>query len=119
LPKERPGKDTREHARHAVRLGAEIRRATGKLEAIVLDVGSGGLGLSAPRALAEDEAVTVLLFVVVDDVEDERIETLTLGARVSWCAEADDGHFRCGLQLDTLPAAVQTAFDSFLRRLSR
>jgi hypothetical protein len=108
----------REHKRYEVRIGAALRCGTLRMDAKVHDLAYGGLGIDAPRALDDDVDVEVTLFLVVDGVEDERVDTLTLVARVTWCTETDAGHFRCGLKLGELQPPARAVFDALLARVS-
>jgi hypothetical protein len=82
----------RRHPRYEVRLSAEIHLGEDTFTAATRNLSEGGAGLECTIPLTEGQQLLLALFLVLDDVEDERSPPLWVKGRVAWCACADDGH---------------------------
>src|SRR4051812_1491388 len=96
------GAQRRRHARLEIRMSAEVKTVAGTLTATTRDISEGGIGLETDRAIKEGELLTVGLFLVVDDVEEERAPPLWVKARVVWQGESDHGGFNAGLRFEVI-----------------
>ena len=101
-PKRSPWNQEREHVRIPLRMSAEVHFGGDSLTASTRDLSEGGCGLELARPLAESSEVTIGLFLVIDDVEDERIPPLWVKGRVVWCAERDNGGAAAGVRFEVI-----------------
>jgi c-di-GMP-binding flagellar brake protein YcgR len=92
----------RAHPRTKVAVSAEIDTFSDRFTATTRDLSLGGVGLDVDRPLTEGAAISLSLFLVVDDIEDETAQAMTVRARVAWCAEADDGAYNVGVRFENL-----------------
>ena len=79
----------RQYPRIPLRMSAEIHLGDRSFTAMTRDLSEGGCGLELKELLVEDTQVTLGLFLVVDDVEEERVPPLWVKARVVWAAEME------------------------------
>jgi len=98
-------------------MSAEIKASSGTFTATSRDISEGGVGLETDRAINEGELLTVGLFLVVDDVEEERTPPLWVKARVMWAGEADNGGYTAGLRFEVISPAQKTWLRNVLARL--
>ncbi len=91
----------RQHERLELRMSAEVRTAKTTFTATTRDLSEGGAGLSAERRLAEGEQITLGLFLVVDDVENDT-PPLWVKGRVAWTGETDDKRFAAGVRFEVI-----------------
>lgn len=79
-------------------MSAEVHLGDRSFTAMTRDLSEGGCGLDLKELLTEGSQVTLGLFLVIDDVEEERVPPLWVKARVVWAAEmeamAGGGHAR-------------------------
>jgi c-di-GMP-binding flagellar brake protein YcgR len=101
-PQPPPHTQRRQHARTAVRMSAEIHVDETTFTAVTRDLSEGGVGLESDRALAEGDAVTLALFMVVDDIEEEKLPPLWVKGRVAWSGELDDGRHIAGIRFEVI-----------------
>ncbi len=92
----------RQFERVHVRMSAEIHLAAGTLTGTTRDLSEGGVGIELGRSLPEGEEVTLGLFLVVDDVEEERVPPLWVKGRVAWTGELDDGRHMAGIRFEVI-----------------
>ena|SRR6185295_1909810 len=92
----------RQHTRFSLRMSAEIHVGDATLTATTRDLSEGGCGLDLGQVLPEDSEVTLGLFMVVDDVEDERAPPLWVKGRVVWSAQMDDGRNAAGIRFEVI-----------------
>jgi hypothetical protein len=96
-------KTPRAHPRTAIRLSAEVDTLSDRFTAATRDLSLGGAGLDLDRPLAEGATISVSLFLVVDDVEDEATAPVAVRAKVAWCSESNEvGRFTAGIRFDAL-----------------
>ena len=81
----------RQHVRTAVRMSAEVHVGQTTFTATTRDLSEGGCGLELSELLVENSQVTLGLFLVIDDVEEERNPPLWVKGRVVWSGELDQG----------------------------
>lgn len=81
----------RQHVRTAVRMSAEVHVGETTFTATTRDLSEGGCGLELRELLVENSQVTLGLFLVIDDVEEERNPPLWVKGRVVWSGELDAG----------------------------
>jgi len=112
-----PVAQRRQHARLEIRMSAEIKASSGTFTATTRDISEGGIGLEADRLIKEGELLTVGLFLVVDDVEEERTPPLWVKARVMWAGESDNGTYTAGLRFEVISPAQKTWLRNVLARL--
>lgn len=105
-PRERPPAPQtvpRAHARTKVHLSAEIDTFKERFTASTRDLSVGGVGLDLDRPLEEAATLSISLFLVVDDIEDEGTTPMNLRAKVAWCAEAEEeGRWAAGIRFENL-----------------
>jgi hypothetical protein len=75
--------------RYDVRLGAEVVRARGGFTCCTRNLSIGGVCLETPQLLVEGSTIQLLLFLVVDDIEDTTRAPLELRASVAWSTPAN------------------------------
>lgn len=80
----------RQHARIALRMSAEVHVGDSSFTATSRDLSEGGCGLELKQSLPEGSEITLGLFMVIDDVEEERVPPLWVKGRVVWTSEMDD-----------------------------
>jgi len=102
----------RAHARHAIRLAAEVRGAERTFTATTRDISEGGCCVEAAYPLADGATVGLALFVVVDGIEDTHAPPLEVRAHVQWAADNPDAPVSArhvtGLRFEAIsPAQVQ------------
>ena len=107
--------EQRRHPRHDVRLSAEFR-AKGKLEtAVTRNVSVSGAALDLPHAaLADGDEVELSLFLVIEGVEDPSKPPLSVGARVVWTGENDEGGFVAGVRFERITPEQTRWLERFL-----
>jgi hypothetical protein len=117
---ERPRRNTdskRMHERFDLRLGAELRFKEFTTDATTRDLSVGGVGVECGRELPEDADLVLLLFLVLEGVEDEKTPPLAVKARVMWTAagEAPGEPCRSGLRFEAITPAQQDWLRRFLK----
>lgn len=97
--------ETREHQRYDVRVSAEVTLNQGEpMTCVTRDLSLGGVGIDTEWALPEGVPVSIELFVVVDDIEDESTTPLQLDGRVAWNRTRGERDYFAGIQfLDLTP----------------
>src|SRR6516165_2188721 len=96
-----PALQRRRHERLDLRMSAEIRTARTTFTATTRDLSEGGAGLSAERALTEEEEITLGLFLVLDGVESDT-PPLWVKARVVWASESDSQGYTAGVRFEVI-----------------
>jgi len=105
----------RAHPRTKIELSAEVDNFKDRFTAATRDLSLGGAGLDMDRPLKEAAAISVALFLVVDEVEDEQTKPLTVRAKVAWCAESDEeGRFSAGVRFEDLTPQQSEWLERFL-----
>jgi c-di-GMP-binding flagellar brake protein YcgR len=92
----------RQFERVQIRMSAEIHLGENRVTGTTRDLSEGGVGIELGRALPEGEEVTLGLFLVVDDVEEERVPPLWVKGRVAWSGELDDGRHMVGIRFEVI-----------------
>lgn len=92
----------RQFVRTPLRMSAELHIGETSFTAMTRDLSEGGCGLELPRPVAEGAALTIGLFLVIDDVEDERVPPLWVKGRVVWAAELDAGKTMAGVRFEVI-----------------
>ncbi len=91
--------ETRAHPRYEIRISAELTPEHGEaLTCTTRDLSMGGVGVDMERPLPEGAALSVELFVVVDDIEDETTVPLLVKGKVVWCRMKSPVEFLAGIQ---------------------
>ena len=98
------GVQRRQHARFDVKLSAELSIGEEVFTPTTRDISEGGVGPDLDRSLPEGGELGVTLFLVVDDVEDERTEPMKVRGFVAWCAECDEGQWSAGIRFADMAA---------------
>ena len=109
------GVQRRQHARFDVKLNAELTLGEEVFTATTRDISEGGIGLDLDRALPEGGELGISLFLVVDDVEDERTPQLKVRGFVAWCAERDEGEWAAGIRFAEVAANQKQWLKQFLQ----
>jgi hypothetical protein len=95
----------RQYTRLALRMSAEVHtEKSGVFTAATRDLSEGGVGIDLSQLLPEGELVTLGLFLVVDDVEEERVPPLWVKGRVVWSGELDSGGAVAGVRFEVITA---------------
>ena len=97
-----PFEKRRQHARISLRMSAEVHVDGMSYTATTRDLSEGGCGLDLKQGLNENAEVTLGFFLVVDDVEEERMAPLWVKGRVVWAGEQDDGRFVAGVRFEVI-----------------
>jgi c-di-GMP-binding flagellar brake protein YcgR len=113
------GVQRRQHARFDVKLSAELILGEEVFTATTRDISEGGVGLDLDRSLPEGGELGVNLFLVVDDVEDERTEPLKVRGTVAWCAERDEGEWAAGIRFADVAANQKQWLKQFLEYVAK
>lgn len=97
--------DTRAHQRYDIRVSAEVTLHQGEpMICVTRDLSLGGVGIDTEWALPEGAPISIELFVVVDDIEDETTTPLQLVGRVAWSRKRGARDFLAGIQfMDLTP----------------
>jgi c-di-GMP-binding flagellar brake protein YcgR len=91
--------DTREHQRYNIRVSAEVTLHQGEpMTCVTRDLSLGGLGVDTEWPLPEGMPISIELFVVVDDIEDETTTPLQLAGQVVWSRKRGQRDFLAGIQ---------------------
>ena len=124
----------REHARIAIRMSAEIRipeageaGEAGEVDperyraftATTRDLSEGGVGLEPERALQEGAELTLGLFLVIDDVEEEVVPPLWVKGRVAWVGEADGDVKIAGVRFEVITDEQKAWIRGVLHHISQ
>lgn len=96
---------SREHPRLPIRMSAEIHTESGTITATTRDLSEGGAGIELAHTLPEGALVTLGFYLVVDDVEEERVPPLWVRGRVVWSGQLDDGRAAAGIRFEIITAA--------------
>ena len=95
--------DTRQHERYDIRVSAEVSVHQGEpVTCLTRDLSLGGVGIECEWPLPENVPLSVELFVVVDDIEDEGTLPLHLDGKVVWCRQRGERDFLAGIQFVNL-----------------
>ncbi len=113
------GVQRRQHARYDVKLSAELTLGEEVFTATTRDISEGGVGLDLDRSLPEETELGINLFLVVDDVEDERSQPLAVRGFVAWCAERDEGEWAAGIRFADMAANQKQWLKQFLEFISK
>jgi c-di-GMP-binding flagellar brake protein YcgR len=99
-----PFEKRRQYVRTPLRMSAEIHVGEGNesFTATTRDLSEGGCGLEFQRIVAEGAELTIGLFLVIDDVEDERVPPLWVKGRVVWTAEMDAHKTVAGVRFEVI-----------------
>ena len=92
----------RQHTRIPLRMSAEVHVGGNSFTATTRDLSEGGCGLETKQALTENTEVTLGFFLVIDDVEEERMAPLWVKGRVVWSVEQDDGRLSAGIRFEVI-----------------
>jgi hypothetical protein len=98
----RPFSQKRQFERVPIRMSAEVRSDEGTFTARTRDLSEGGAGLEPERPLVEGSSVALGLFLVVDDVEEEKTPPLWVKGRVAWTGETDEGRPMAGVRFEVI-----------------
>jgi PilZ domain len=85
-------------------MSAEVHTEGGMFTAVTRDLSEGGVGIELSQLLPDGELVTLGLFLVVDDVEEERVPPLWVKGRVVWSGELDSGGAVAGVRFEVITA---------------
>jgi c-di-GMP-binding flagellar brake protein YcgR len=119
-PVARAAQQPRAHPRTRISLSAEVDNFTDRFTARARDLSLGGAGLDLDRPIKEGAAISLALFLVVDEVEDEQTKPLTVRANVAWCAESDEeGRFSAGVRFENLAPRQAEWLEEFLASLKQ
>jgi hypothetical protein len=95
-------------------MSAEVRVAGRTFTATTRNLSVGGCCLEAAHAMPEDAAIELDLFVVVDDVEEERLPPLSVRGTVMWVAETGEIAHVAGVRFEGMTAAQGRWLEQFL-----
>ncbi len=98
----RPQDRRRQYTRVLLRMSAEIHLGDTSFTATTRDLSEGGCGLELKQLLPEGAEITLGLFLVVDDVEEERNPPLWVKGRIAWAGELDEGGFIAGIRFEVI-----------------
>ena len=101
--------DPRQHERYDIRVSAEVTVHQGEpVTCLTRDLSHGGVGIECEWPLPENSPLSVELFVVVDDIEDEGTVPLHLDGKVVWCRQRGERDFLAGIQFGDLSPDQRT-----------
>ena len=101
--------ETRAHPRYEIRVSAELTLHDGEqVTCVTRDLSLGGVGVDTERPLVEGASLSVELFVVVDDIEDETTLPLNVSGKVAWCRMKSQVEFLAGIQFLDVTAEQKT-----------
>jgi hypothetical protein len=107
--------NTREHQRYDIRVSAEVSLHQGEpMTCVTRDLSLGGVGVDTEWPLPEGVPISVELFVVVDDIEDETTTPLLLAGRVAWCRKRAERDFFAGIQFVDLNVNQSTVLQQLV-----
>jgi c-di-GMP-binding flagellar brake protein YcgR len=98
----RPFDRRRQFTRVPIRMSAEVHLDGEVFTATTRDLSEGGVGIELRESLPEGKEVTLGLYLVVDDVEDERAPALWVKGRVTWTAEIDNARYTAGIRFEVI-----------------
>ncbi|MSP62797.1 MAG: PilZ domain-containing protein [Myxococcales bacterium] len=110
---------TRQTPRLAVRLSAELRHGEHTFTAVTRNLSIGGVCIESDVPLKEGDALSVGLFLVVDDVEDSTRPPLELQGRVAWVTPGEQGKAIMGVRFERLSAYQTTGLTKFLKMMGQ
>ena len=117
-PPQRTGLVERAYPRTLIKVSAEIDTFAGRFTATTRDLSLGGVGLELDRPVKEGASLSVGLFLVVDDIEDERSEPLVVRVKVAWCGPTErEGAYSAGVRFEGLLPAQRARLEGFLLAL--
>ena len=120
MPPPPAAQKARAHPRTKIALSAEVDNFKDRFTAATRDLSIGGAGLDLDRPLKEGQAISLALFLVVDEVEDEQTKPLTVRAKVALCAESDEeGRFTAGVRFENLAKPQAEWLEGFLASLKQ
>ena len=101
--------DTRIHQRYDIRVSAEVSLNQGEpMTCVTRDLSLGGVGIDTEWPLPEGAPISIELFVVVDDIEDESTIPLQVSGKVAWSRKQGERDFLAGIQFLDLSADQTT-----------
>lgn len=110
------GVESRISPRLAVRLSAEVRHGASTFTAVTRDLSIGGVCLEADRALPEGDPLVVVLFLVVDDVEDAAQPALEMKGKVAWAVAGEGAEpARMGVRFESVSPHQLDGLSRFLK----
>jgi PilZ domain len=98
-------------------MSAEVHLGDVVLTAMTRDLSEGGCGMELKQALKENAEATLGLFLVIDDVEEERLPPLWVKGRVVWTAEQDDGRCTAGIRFEVITSEQKAWVRSVITQL--
>jgi c-di-GMP-binding flagellar brake protein YcgR len=99
-------------------MSAEVHLGDVSFTATTRDLSEGGCGLELKQGLTENAEVTLGFFLVIDDVEEERIAPLWVKGRVVWAVEQDDGRLTAGIRFEVITEAQRAWVRHVISHLS-
>jgi hypothetical protein len=110
--------ENRQTRRYTIRLSAELKHGGRTFTATTHDLSLGGVRLESHRVLPEGDALSVALFLVVDDVEDAAAPALELRGKVMWAAPGEEGRpGTMGIRFENLSDVQNDGLSRFLKML--
>jgi c-di-GMP-binding flagellar brake protein YcgR len=101
--------NTREHQRYDVRISAEVSLQEGdSITCVTKDLSLGGVGIETEWAFPDKVIVSVELFVVVDDIEDEATTPLAIRGQIVWTRKRGERDYLAGIQFLELTEEQKT-----------
>jgi c-di-GMP-binding flagellar brake protein YcgR len=97
-----PFEKRRQFQRVPIRMSAEVHLDDAVFTATTRDLSEGGVGIELRELLPEGKEITLGLFLVVDDVEDERVPALWVKGRVTWTAEMANARNVAGIRFEVI-----------------
>jgi c-di-GMP-binding flagellar brake protein YcgR len=117
-PPPSPYERRRQYERTPLRMSAEIHLGEESFTATTRDLSEGGCGLELGRPVGDGAELTIGLFLVIDDVEDERVPPLWVKGRVVWAAELDGGKTAAGVRFEVITDQQKAWIRQVLAHLS-
>lgn len=108
----------RAYPRFNISLSVEVYTGSDLILAVANNLSLGGLGIATLQPLSEKATVGLSMFLVEDEVEDEKTEPVNLVGEVIWCAPADAGGFQSGIRFTNVEQIHHQAINHFLKRLT-
>ena len=111
--------DRRSSARYAVSLSADVHVAGRNFTTRTRDLSAGGVCLDLEESIASGTPLTVSLFLVVEEIEDPNVPSLSFKGTIAWSKPAADGvPSTVGVKFDRISPGQLAGLTRFLKAVN-